>query len=432
MGRVPPAVQTPSEGRRPDPLFGKEKALTLETASLALTPVSLQSEPLHEGHMLAVLQVTPELESGGVERTTIEMAEAITRAGGLALVASAGGRLERELEAAGGELVRIPAASKNPITMILNALALARIGRERGVSLIHARSRAPAWSAYWAAKRLGVPFVTTYHGIYNARTGLKRSYNGVMAKGDIVIANSNYTRAHVLNEYHLPPERVVAIPRGVDLAAFDPAVIDPAKVAALKAGWGIAQGDFTLILPARLTRWKGQKLLVEAATLIAKSHPEYKLRYVFAGDAQGREDYVSELILAIEVAGLKDRCAIAGHVRNMPAAFAACDAAVFPSLDPEAFGRGAIEAAAMGLPVLAAGHGGLAETVIDGETGLLFEPGKPNALAAAIAKLIELGQAERASLGAAGRNRARSLYSTAALQASTLQVYDKVLSGAFS
>jgi glycosyltransferase involved in cell wall biosynthesis len=411
-------------------LFGKEKALILETASPLYLPVSLRREPLHEGHMLAVLQVTPELEAGGVERTTIEMAQAITRAGGLALVASAGGRLERELETAGGVLIRMPLASKNPITMMSNALALARIGKERGVSLIHARSRAPAWSAYWAARHLGVPFVTTYHGIYNAKSGLKRAYNGVMAKGDMVIANSNFTREHVLREYHLPFERVTAIPRGVDLAAFDPSAVDPAKVAALKRAWGVEADDFTVILPARLTRWKGQLLLIEAAGFLAKSHPELKPRFVLAGDAQGREHYVEELKRGIVHMGLEGRVVIAGHVPDMPAAFAVSDAAVFPSLEPEAFGRGAIEAAAMGLPVIAAAHGGLAETIVDGETGLLFEPANPHALAAMLAKLIEMGQEERVRLGSAGQKRARTLYSTAALQASTLQVYDKVLSGA--
>jgi glycosyltransferase involved in cell wall biosynthesis len=377
--------------------------------------------------MLAVLQVTPELDTGGVERTTIEMAEAITHAGGLALVASAGGRLEFDLEAAGGELIRMPMASKNPVTLISNALGLVRLGKARGVSLIHARSRAPAWSALWAARRLGVPFVTTYHGIYNAKSGLKRAYNGIMAKGDVVIANSNFTRAHVLHEYDLPPERVIAIPRGVDLEAFDPAVIDPAKLATLKDAWGIEPGVLTLILPARLTRWKGQKLLIEAAYILARSHPELKLRCILAGDAQGREKYVTELRAAFVTGGLESSFYLAGHVRDMPLAFAACDAAVFPSLDPEAFGRGAVEAQAMRLPVIAAAHGGLAETVVQAETGFLAQPGNPQSFATAIVQLAELGQEGRALMGQAGQERARRLYSKAALQASTLQVYDDVL-----
>jgi glycosyltransferase involved in cell wall biosynthesis len=145
---------------------------------------------LQEGHILTVLQVTPELNAGGVERTTIEMAEAISRAGGLALIASAGGRLEPDLKAAGGELIRLPASSKNPITMLLNAWRLMRLVRQRNVSIIHARSRAPAWSAWIAARLTGTPFVTTFHGIYNARNPLKRFYNSVMARGDNVIANS--------------------------------------------------------------------------------------------------------------------------------------------------------------------------------------------------------------------------------------------------
>lgn len=380
--------------------------------------------------MLAVLQVTPELETGGVERTTIEMAEAITRAGGLALVASAGGRLEPDLEAAGGELLRMPLASKNPLTMAINARRLAGEARARGVRLIHARSRAPAWSALWVARRLSVPFVTTFHGIYNAKSDLKRAYNGVMAKGDIVIANSDYTRAHVLREYDLPPEKVVAIPRGVDLEAFDPGAVDPQRVANLRAAWKTepAPGKLNLILPARLTRWKGQTLLVEAMARAQRSHPG-AFRAILAGDDQGRVSYVSELQAAITAAGLEEAILLAGHVSHMPTAFAACDAAIFPSLDPEAFGRGAVEAAAMGLPVIAAGHGGLAETVLDGETGFLVTPGDPDALAEAMIRLLEMGHEGRAKLGEAGQKRARALYSKAALQASTLQVYDRLLGG---
>lgn len=381
--------------------------------------------------MVSVLQVTPALDAGGVERTTIEVAEAITRGGGRAVVASRGGRLEGELDAVGGELVRLPLDTKNPLTIWRNADALATVAAERQVQIIHARSRAPAWSAYWAARRLRLPFVTTYHGIYNARSAFKRMYNGIMARGDVVIANSDYTRAHLIAAHHTDPARVVAIPRGVDLKRFDPAAVDPARVDALRASWfgavaGGAPAPLTVILPARLTAWKGQRLLIDAAAQIAARHPGIA-RFVLAGDPQGREAYVDGLRRQIEAAGLAGQVVIAGHVADMPAAFAASDVAVFPSIEPEAFGRGAVEAQAMGLPALVAAHGGLTETIVHGETGFHVAPGDAAAWADALERILLLPPEGRAALGRAGQARARALYSKTALQTATLAVYDRVL-----
>lgn len=378
--------------------------------------------------MYAVLQVTPELNAGGVERTTIELAEAISRAGGLALVASAGGRLEGDLKAAGGELIRLPMHSKNPIDVVLNAGRLARAAKARGVNIIHARSRMPGWSAMMAARRLKLPFVTTYHGIYNARSPMKRWYNSVMAKGDIVIANSQFTRQHVIAEHHVDPARVVAIPRGVDLDVFDRARITANEISAIRASWGLAADDtrVVLIAPARLTRWKGQGVLIEALALLHARRPNL-VKAIVAGDAQGRLTYVQELNAAIERAGLQQTVAIVGHMGHMAQAFAASDMAVFPVIEPEAFGRGAVEAQAMGLPVIASSLGGYTETVVDGQTGALVAPGDPGALASAIERFVGAGASARAAMGEKGRDRARGLYAKAALQTSTLKVYDRLL-----
>ncbi|MGE0597560.1 MAG: glycosyltransferase family 4 protein [Hyphomonadaceae bacterium] len=383
---------------------------------------------MQKGHIYSVLQVTPELNAGGVERTTIEMAEAISRAGGLALIASAGGRLEPDLEAAGGELLRLPVNSKNPWIIRQNADRLAEAAKARGINLIHARSRAPAWSALIAARRLGLPFVTTYHGVYNARSPLKRYYNSVMARGDIVIANSHYTRRHVLDQYQLDPARVVAIPRGVDLEQFDPAAIAQHDIAAMRDLWGLSPGDarLVLMLPARLTRWKGQIVLIDALAELQSRRPG-AVKAILAGDAQGRTAYVDELNTRIAASRLREAVAIVGHLSQMPTALAASDAALFPSVEPEAFGRGAVEAQAMGLPVIAANHGGLAETVVDGETGILVTPGDSGALAAAIERLLDMGVEARAAMGLRGKSRARRDYAKTALQSSTLQVYDRLL-----
>jgi len=386
---------------------------------------------LQEGHILSVLQVTPELNAGGVERTTLEMAQAISRAGGLALVASAGGRLEPDLEAAGGELIKLPLQTKNPFVALSNARALARIVRQRRVGIIHARSRAPAWSAYLAARATNTPFVTTFHGIYNARGPLKRFYNSIMTRGDAVIANSFFTREHILHYYDVSEDRVVAIPRGADIEAFDRATISDSEIATQRAQWGLAPDDArcVIIVPARLTRWKGQLVMIEAAALLQQRRPG-AIKVIIAGDAQGRHAYVQEMEAAIDAAGLRETVAIVGHLSNMPLALAASDVAVFPVTEPEAFGRGAVEAQAMGVPVIASNLGGFTETVRENETGLLVPAGVPVTLAGALEHIIDAGAEGRAAMGARGRDRARALYSTSALQVATMAVYRRVLEAA--
>src|SRR5262249_42267474 len=200
-----------------------------------------------------VLQILPDLDSGGAERTTVDIAKALTAAGWGALVASRGGRFAHELKSNGGELIRMDAASKDIRTIFANAGRLARLIRERKISLIHARSRAPAWSALMASRRANVPFVTTYHGIYSASGPLKRWYNSVMAGGDIVIANSQWTADHIRATYPSRKKRVLVIPRGIDLAYFDPETVASERVAKLKSEWHIRPGERVIFLPGRLS-----------------------------------------------------------------------------------------------------------------------------------------------------------------------------------
>ena len=374
-----------------------------------------------------VLQVTPALDAGGVEQTTLDMAQAITQAGGVALTASAGGRLEAELARRGGELVRLPLDRKAPWTLLANAARLERLIRTRGVDIVHARSRAPAWSALLAARRTGAAFVTTYHGVYNARSGLKRAYNRVMARGDLVIANSGFTRDHLLAEHPgVDPARVVAIPRGVDLARFSPEAVTAERVAAVRAAWGLATDDRrpVALLAARLTAWKGQRLLIEALARL-QGHGDPVL--VLAGDDQGRTGYADSLRSAAAEAGLAERVRIVGHCADMPAAYLAADFACAPSLDPEAFGRTAVEPQAMGRPVLAADHGAVRETVEDGVTGWRVAPGEAQAWTAALARMLDAPADARAAMGAEGRARVRRLYSLEAMSVATLEVYARLL-----
>ncbi len=375
-----------------------------------------------------LLQVTPELETGGAEQTTIDVAHAVVAQGGKALVATKGGRMAARLEADGGRLAQMPAQSKNPLVMLGNAARLIDLIKREKVSLVHARSRAPAFSALWAAHATQTPFVATYHGVYNAKSDLKRWYNAVMTKGDLVIANSEYTRQHVIREHGVAPEKVVAIPRGVDLSRFEPGVVAAERIDALRKAWGVEPGERRLkvLLAGRLTRWKGQGLMIEAMRLL-KDRGENRILLLLAGDDQGRKGYRAELEAAIAAAGLEEAVRLVGHCDDMPAAYLLADLAIAPSLEPEAFGRTAVEPQVMGRPVLASDHGATRETVTPGETGWLVAPGDAQAWADALLLACEVGAAGRQTMGLAARTRARRLYSVDAMCEATLKVYARVL-----
>lgn len=375
-----------------------------------------------------LLQVIPELETGGAEQSTIDVAKAVVRAGGTALVATRGGRMVSRLEADGGRLAQMPVQTKNPLVMLGNAARLVALIRQEKVSIVHARSRAPAFSALWAAHATGTPFVATYHGVYKAQSGLKRWYNAVMTRGDLVIANSDYTRDHVLAEHHVDPARMVTIPRGIDFDRFDPAFVTAARIDALRTAWGIAPADprTRILLAGRLTRIKGHLMIIEAARrLAAEGRRDFLL--LFAGDDQGRVGYPAEVREAIAAAGLADMVRIVGHCDDMPAAYLLADFAILPTNVPESFGRAAVEPQAMGRPVIASNHGGVTETIIDGQTGWLAPVEDADAWARALARAIDLGPNQRQEMGAAGRRRARQLYSADAMCAQTLAAYERVL-----
>ncbi|MCW8084493.1 glycosyltransferase family 4 protein [Sabulicella glaciei] len=364
-----------------------------------------------------ILQVLPALDSGGVERGAVEIAEAIAAAGWRPLVASEGGRLAEGL---GEAHVTLPLAAKAPWAIWRNARRLAEVARKEGVSLIHARSRAPAWAALGAARRLGVPFVTTYHGTYNEGFPGKRFYNSVMASGDRIIAISRFIAEHLIRIHGIHPDRVRLIPRGVDPARFDPGTVPAARVMAMRAGWRVPEGAKLLLLPARLSRWKGQEVLVDALVHLPEAHA------VLAGDAQGRQGLVASLLERAAALGVAERLHVAGHVTDMPAALAAADVVIHASTEPEAFGRTVIEAQAMARPVIAADLGGPRETVRHGATGWLVPPGDPAALAQAVREVLALPPAARAAIGAAARAGVPTL---AAMQEATLAVYRELLPG---
>jgi glycosyltransferase involved in cell wall biosynthesis len=382
-----------------------------------------------------ILQIIPRLDAGGAERTTIDVAAALVAAGARALVASEGGRLTSELQAIGGLHAPFQAATKNPLAMALNVRRLARLIADERVDVVHARSRAPAWVAL-AAKRLAPrPFVTTYHGAYSGRSALKLSYNSVMARGDIVIANSHYTADTIERLYPFAREKIAVIYRGSDFMKFSPPAVDPSRIARLRREWNVEPQDRIVLLAARLTAWKGQKLLVEAALRLNESGVS-GVRYVLAGDAQGRSSYVKELDSAIEKAGLKGVVTRVGHCDDMPAAFLAASVVVAPSTEPEAFGRSAVEAQAMGAPVIVSDLGASPETILappqvsnEERTGWRVPSGDAPSLAEALGNALNLGASAREALARRARAHVMRNFSLEQMTRATLNVYLSVLEG---
>jgi len=373
-----------------------------------------------------ILQVIPGLEAGGAERGCVDVAAAVVAAGGAALVASAGGRLVAELERAGARWIALPAATKNPLAMRANAGRLARLIREQGVDLVHARSRAPAWSAEAAARRTGAAFVTTVHGAYGAASWPKRLYNRVMVRADRIIAVSAFVARYLESTYGAPAERIRVVPRGVDLDRFAPEAVGADRLAALSAAWRLPEGARTVLVPARVTPGKGHLVLLDALARLGR--PEVVALLV--GDAQGRRRYAARIEARTAALGLAGRIRLTGHCDDLPAALKLADVVCLPTLRPEGFGRVFVEAARMGRPMVATAVGGAADLVEDGATGRLVPPGDAGALAVALAAMLDLDDGARARLADAAAARAAP-YTRARMTADTLAVYEEVLGRRF-
>jgi len=372
-----------------------------------------------------VLQVLPALEAGGVERGTVEITAAIVEAGGTALVASAGGRMVREIERAGGTHLQLPLRGKSPWTIWRNAGRLARLIRAHGVDIVHARSRAPAWSAWLAAQRTGVRFVTTWHGVYGESLPGKHRYNAVMARGERVIAISDFVARRVAAEYGVGPDRLRTIPRGAELSAFDPGEVPADRRRALAADWNLPAGASVIMLPGRITGWKGHGLLIEALARLPREAGEWICLLV--GPEQDGGGAAQRLLQQASKLGLGGKLRFTGLFDDMPTAYALADLVVVPSLKPEPFGRVVVEAQAMERPVVVAAHGGAMETVEHGVSGYLFDPGDPQALAETIAHVLRMSAEQRRHLGYWARQNVAGRFTTHAMQQATLDVYRELL-----
>src|SRR5437763_325326 len=375
-----------------------------------------------EGRPPAVLQVLPSLVSGGVERGTVELAGALTEAGWTAYVASAGGPMEGPLARTGATHIRLPLASKNPLLIRRNAKALIEIVRRNRIDIVHARSRAPAWSAWSAARATRRHFVTTFHNAYPADLPLKHRYNSVMARGERVIAISQFVGEHAARTYGVGADRLRIVPRGVDLAQFDPERVSGERVIALARQLRVPDDAAVVMLPGRLTRWKGGLEFIEAIARLGRRD----LCCVLLG-AEQRRGFRRELETKIERLGLVGMFRIVEDCRDMPAAYLLAEVVVSASTDPEGFGRIIVEAQAMGRPVIATDHGGARETIEPGRTGWLVPPRDPAALAGAIAAALALDPAGRDALGRRSRAHVDAGYTRELMCARTIAVYEELL-----
>jgi glycosyltransferase involved in cell wall biosynthesis len=369
-----------------------------------------------------LLQILPRLGAGGVERGTVDVASAAARAGWRSHVASAGGRLVQELERAGARHVALPVDSKNPLVIHANIRRLEALIEGEGIDLIHARSRAPAWSAYAAARRTGIPFVTTFHNAYGAENWFKRRYNGVMARGERIIAISSFVAEHAIAVYGIPRKNIRVIERGIDIDRFHPDRVDAQSIIRLAENWDLDDGSPTIMLPGRLTRWKGQLVLLEALERLGRAD----LRCLFVGG--GDNHYRGILEGRIARSPLVGRCRIVEDCADMPAAYSLADVVVSASTRPEGFGRVIAEGLAMGRPVIATDHGGAREIVTPGETGWLVPPGDPEALASALGEALALDGTGRAAMAERGIARVRERFTRERMTDLTLQVYDELRS----
>lgn len=368
-----------------------------------------------------ILQVLPSLQSGGVERGTIEVARAIAAKGWVPLVASSGGKMAAQLSYQGIEHITLPLSSKNPFIMWMNSHRLKKIIRERQVDIIHARSRAPAWSAYSAAKKTGCKFVTTFHGFYKIQNIFKQWYNSVMTRGARVIAISHFIADHIRKSYNTEAERVRIIHRGVDLKLFHSTTHSPERMIKLAKEWHLPD-EPVILFPGRLTRWKGQDVFIKALEQIPHRH----FFAVILGDDKGHHNYRAELEKLIISSGLAGHVRIIPHTQQMTDAYRLARVVVATSVAPEPFGRVVLEAQAMARPVIATNMGGPQETVVPNETGWLVKPGDVTELSNILTFALSMKEEDLRVMGEQAQANAAK-FSLDKMCEKTLAVYEELL-----
>lgn len=369
------------------------------------------------------LQVLPSFDAGGVERVTFETVMGLTsRKFGEHHIASSGGQYTKQLPPQATHHT-LPLASKNPFTLIANSNQLYKLIKKENIQTLHARSRAPAWSSLWACRRANIPFITTYHGTYSGTSSLKTYYNSIMARGDKVVAISRSILNHIAHTHPELASKVVFIPEGIDTHYFDPTLITPDRLEKTRSMFDVPEDATVLLLPGRLTRWKGQAWFLQTLQKMQNLLTSKKTHIILLGDAQGRDHYLNELT---QLAGKLPVHFITSY-DDLPAAYALANIVFSCSLDPEAFGRVTAEALSMGRPFIGTNHGGTVELTHNGKFGTLVGPNDETALITAITYAFNQTPAALLERGNHARAHICSHYSLDQMLDLTQQLYESIL-----
>ena len=385
---------------------------------------------MEDSKQKVILQIIPSLESGGVERGTIDIAKSLKKQNFSPIVISSGGVLTYDLKEAKITHFELDVKSKNPFTIFLNIKKIAEIIDEYKVDLVHVRSRAPMWSAYYACKKTKTKLVSTIHGTYSLdflflkNFSLKKIYNSIMFKADSIIVVSNYIKNYLLRNYQGNfADQIQTIQRGVDLQYFNRDKVSKNRIIDLIKKWNLPEDKKMIIMPARFTSWKGHEFLIEA---LAKVKNDFFC--VMVGSDHGHKNYRKKIEQKIVKENLAGKIRIVGACRDMPATYQLAHFVVAPSVRPEAFGRVAIEAQASSKIIVATKIGGALETIIDEETGFLVEPFDLESLAKSIDRILEMSKEETEKFGVAGRKNVEENFSNDLMCQKTIEVYIKTLS----
>ncbi len=379
---------------------------------------------------LKVLQVIPKLGYGGAETGCFDIAHYLPENNCKSFIVTSGGELLRFVDKKKVKVFRLPVNSKNPLLILINAIILIGIILFNNISIVHARSRAPAWSCLFATKLTGRKFVTTFHGTYNFKNNLKKIYNSVMTRSDLIIAGSNFIFSHIKQNYSKylnDKKKLLVIFRGINVDYFDPTTkieIDEKK---LLTKWGIEKDKKIILLPGRLTSWKGQEVFLEAVNLVNVELGYEAFYAVILGSDQGRDLYKKKLIRLSEQYRLSKQIRFIDNCKDMALAYKVSDIVVSASIEPEAFGRVAVEAQSMERPIIASNIGGSNETIIDEKTGFLYEAGNAKSLSKKILKLLYLDETLLKSIGIQGRKNIVQKFNVEKMCFSTYSEYKRLL-----
>jgi glycosyltransferase involved in cell wall biosynthesis len=379
---------------------------------------------------LKVLQVIPKLGYGGAETGCYDLAHYLPENDCSSFIVTSGGELLKFIDQKKVKLIKLPVHSKNPILMIFNSIALIFIILFNNISIVHARSRAPAWACLIATKITRRKFVTTFHGTYNFKNSIKKFYNSVMVRSNLIIAGSNFIFSHIKENYSKYlnlKKKFLVIFRGINVDYFDPSTTLEAEENDLFSNWGVTRDKKLILMPGRLTAWKGQETFIEALNLVNKELGHLSFYAVILGSDQGRDIYTKKIKRLAEQHRLIPQLKFVEHCKNMPLAYKISTLVVSASIEPEAFGRVAIEAQSMEKPIIASNIGGSNETIKNNETGFLFESGNPESLSKKIVEVLNLDESRLKLIGIEGRKNIIKKFNVEKMCFSTYSEYKKLL-----